>query len=237
MSKQRILVVDDEERIRKLVVLYLETGTFEIVEADNGDTALELALNESFDLIILDIMMPGLDGIEVTKQIREHKSTPIILLTAKGEESDVLDGFESGADDYVIKPFSPREVLQRAKAILKRSSETAYLKFDSKNRDIIVYEHIEIDNDAHKVTANGELVNLTPKEYDLLLFLATSPEKVFDRKELLKEVWNYEFYGDLRTVDTHIKRLREKLNDVSPEASQMIQTVWGIGYKFEENPE
>ncbi|CAD2075739.1 response regulator transcription factor [Phocicoccus pinnipedialis] len=237
MNKQRILVVDDEERIRKLVVLYLETDLFEIVEADNGDDALELALNESFDLVILDIMMPGLNGIEVTKQIRTHKSTPIILLTAKGEEADVLEGFEAGADDYVTKPFSPREVLQRAKAILKRSSETAYLKFDSTNRDIIVFEHLEIDNDAHKVTANGELVNLTPKEYDLLLFLAMSPEKVFDRKELLKEVWNYEFYGDLRTVDTHIKRLREKLNDVSPEASLMIQTVWGIGYKFEENPE
>lgn len=236
MSKQKILVVDDEERIRKLVVLYLETDEFEITETDNGQDALNLALEQEFDLIILDIMMPELDGIEVTKQIRQEKSTPIILLTAKGEENDVLDGFEAGADDYVIKPFSPREVLQRAKAILKRSSETAYLKFDTTNRDIIVFEHLEIDNDAHKVTANNELVNLTPKEYDLLLFLAMSPDKVFDRKELLKEVWNYEFYGDLRTVDTHIKRLREKLNDVSPKASQMIQTVWGIGYKFEEHP-
>ncbi|MDK6862675.1 response regulator transcription factor [Nosocomiicoccus ampullae] len=232
MSKRKVLVVDDEERIRKLVILYLEADDYEITEADNGDDALELALNEDFDLIILDVMMPGKDGFEVTRQLRMHKSTPILLLTAKGEENDVLEGFEAGADDYVKKPFSPREVLQRTKAILKRSSQTAYMKFDSSSRDIIVYEHLEIDNDAHKVTVDGQDVNLTPKEYELLLFLAENPDKVFDRKELLKEVWNYEFYGDLRTVDTHIKRLREKLNDVSVDASLMIQTVWGVGYKF-----
>ncbi|OFL46110.1 MULTISPECIES: response regulator transcription factor [Nosocomiicoccus] len=232
MSKRKVLVVDDEERIRKLVILYLEADDYEITEADNGDDALELALNEDFDLIILDVMMPGKDGFEVTRQLRMHKSTPILLLTAKGEENDVLEGFEAGADDYVKKPFSPREVLQRTKAILKRSSQTAYMKFDSSSRDIIVYEHLEIDNDAHKVTVDGQYVNLTPKEYELLLFLAENPDKVFDRKELLKEVWNYEFYGDLRTVDTHIKRLREKLNDVSVDASLMIQTVWGVGYKF-----
>lgn len=232
MSKRKVLVVDDEERIRKLVILYLEADDYEITEADNGDDALELALNEDFDLIILDVMMPGKDGFEVTRELRMHKSTPILLLTAKGEENDVLEGFEAGADDYVKKPFSPREVLQRTKAILKRSSQTAYMKFDSSSRDIIVYEHLEIDNDAHKVTVDGQYVNLTPKEYELLLFLAENPDKVFDRKELLKEVWNYEFYGDLRTVDTHIKRLREKLNDVSVDASLMIQTVWGVGYKF-----
>ncbi|OFO55458.1 response regulator transcription factor [Nosocomiicoccus sp. HMSC059G07] len=232
MSKRKVLVVDDEERIRKLVILYLEADDYEITEADNGDDALELAMNEDFDLIILDVMMPGKDGFEVTRELRMHKSTPILLLTAKGEENDVLEGFEAGADDYVKKPFSPREVLQRTKAILKRSSETAYMKFDSSSRDIIVYEHLEIDNDAHKVTVDGQYVNLTPKEYELLLFLAENPDKVFDRKELLKEVWNYEFYGDLRTVDTHIKRLREKLNDVSVDASLMIQTVWGVGYKF-----
>ncbi|WP_040928155.1 response regulator transcription factor, partial [Nosocomiicoccus massiliensis] len=221
MSKRKVLVVDDEERIRKLVILYLEADDYEITEADNGDDALELAMNEDFDLIILDVMMPGKDGFEVTRELRMHKSTPILLLTAKGEENDVLEGFEAGADDYVKKPFSPREVLQRTKAILKRSSETAYMKFDSSSRDIIVYEHLEIDNDAHKVTVDGQYVNLTPKEYELLLFLAENPDKVFDRKELLKEVWNYEFYGDLRTVDTHIKRLREKLNDVSVDASLM----------------
>lgn len=232
MSKRKILVVDDEERIRKLVILYLETDDFEVSEAENGEEALQLALNENFDLIILDIMMPGKDGIEVTKELRQHKSTPILLLTAKSEENDILEGFEAGADDYVKKPFSPREVLQRTKAILKRSSETAYMEFDTNNRDIIIFEHLEIDNDAHRVTVDGQYVNLTPKEYELLLFLAENPDKVFDRKELLKEVWKYEFYGDLRTVDTHIKRLREKLSDVSVDASLMIQTVWGIGYKF-----
>lgn len=232
---EKILIVDDEDRIRKLLNMYLVREGYEITEADNGEDALELALEQDFHCILLDLMMPRMDGIEMAKRLRTQKSTPIIMLTAKGEENNRVEGFEVGADDYIVKPFSPREVVLRVKAILRRSSETAFIEADSSTKDIIVYDHLVIDNDAHRVLAEDVKVNLTPKEYELLLFLARSPDKVFDREELLREVWHYDFYGDLRTVDTHVKRLREKLNKVSPEASEMIHTVWGIGYKFEVN--
>ncbi|MFV9510726.1 response regulator transcription factor [Tepidibacillus sp. LV47] len=229
-----ILVVDDEERIRRLLKMYLEREGYKIDEAEDGDTAYSKAMQFDYDLIILDLMLPGMDGIEVTKLIRETKSTPIIMLTAKGEESNKVQGFEVGADDYVVKPFSPREVVYRVKAVLRRASATAYLT-TSKNitSNVIVLDDLVIDNDAHRVTASGVEVNLTPKEYELLYYLASSPDKVFSREELLHDVWNYEFFGDLRTVDTHIKRLREKLNKVSPKAAKMITTVWGVGYKLE----
>ncbi|CAM4146506.1 response regulator [Lacicoccus alkaliphilus] len=232
---EKILIVDDEERIRKLLNMYLVREGYEITEAEDGEEALELALENDYDCILLDLMMPVMDGIEVAKRLRREKSTPIIMLTAKGEENNRVEGFEVGADDYIVKPFSPREVVLRVKAILRRSSETAFIQQETTAKDVIVYEHLVIDNDAHRVLADDKRVNLTPKEYELLLFLAKSPDKVFDREELLKEVWHYDFYGDLRTVDTHVKRLREKLNKVSPEASRMIHTVWGIGYKFEVN--
>lgn len=154
------------------------------------------------------------------------------MITAKGEESSRLRGFEAGADDYVTKPFSPREVVARVKAILKRSSATAYLEAESQ-KDLIELPHLRIEHLAHRVLADGKEVNLRPKEYDLLYYLAQSPDRVFSREQLLKDVWQYDYFGDLRTVDTHIKRLREKLKEVSPEAAQMIVTVWGIGYKLE----
>ncbi len=232
---EKILIVDDEERIRKLLNMYLVREGYEITEAEDGEEALELALENDYNVILLDLMMPKMDGIEVAKRLRREKSTPVIMLTAKGEENNRVEGFEVGADDYIVKPFSPREVVLRVKAILRRSSETAFIQQETTAKDVIVYEHLVIDNDAHRVLADDKKVNLTPKEYELLLFLAKSPDKVFDREELLKEVWHYDFYGDLRTVDTHVKRLREKLNKVSPEASRMIHTVWGIGYKFEVN--
>jgi len=234
MDRQiRILVVDDEERIRRLLKMYLEREEYVIDEADDGDTALRKALENDYDLILLDLMLPGKDGIEVCKEIREKKATPIIMLTAKGEEANRVQGFEAGTDDYIVKPFSPREVVLRVKALLRRAVNTTYVHTDATAKDIIVFPHITIDNDAHRVTVDGKEVSLTPKEYELLLFLAKSPDKVFDREQLLKEVWQYEFFGDLRTVDTHIKRLREKLNRVSPLAAKMIVTVWGVGYKFE----
>lgn len=232
---EKILIVDDEERIRKLLNMYLVREGYDITEAKDGEEALELAMAQDYNCILLDLMMPEMDGIEMAKRLRREKSTPIIMLTAKGEENNRVEGFEVGADDYIVKPFSPREVVLRVKAILRRASETTFIKQETTAKDIIVYEHLVIDNDAHRVLADDQKVNLTPKEYELLLFLAKSPDKVFDREELLKEVWHYDFYGDLRTVDTHVKRLREKLNKVSPEASRMIHTVWGIGYKFEVN--
>ena len=232
-STIRLLVVDDEDRIRRLLKMYLEREDYMIDEAANGDDALELALSNDYDAILLDLMMPGKHGIEVCKELREKKATPVIMLTAKGEEVNRVQGFEAGTDDYIVKPFSPREVVLRVKALLRRASKTSYLQADGSTKDVIVFDHLTIDNDAHRVLADGKEVALTPKEYELLHFLAKTPDKVFEREQLLKEVWHYEFFGDLRTVDTHIKRLREKLNKVSEDAAKMIVTVWGVGYKFE----
>ncbi|MBM7569786.1 response regulator transcription factor [Aquibacillus albus] len=232
-QKARILVVDDEERIRRLIRMYLEREDYEIDEAEDGDTALKMALENHYECILLDIMMPGKDGVEVCKEIREKKTTPVIMLTAKGEESNRVQGFEVGTDDYIVKPFSPREVVLRVKALLRRSGTSNFAGKENSTKDMLEFPHLIIDNDAHRVLADGIEVGLTPKEYELLHFLAKSPDKVFDREQLLKEVWKYEFFGDLRTVDTHVKRLREKLNKVSKNAAKMVVTVWGVGYKFE----
>ncbi|WP_274364471.1 response regulator transcription factor [Paenibacillus thermotolerans] len=228
-----ILIVDDEERIRRLLRMYLEKEHFVIEEAEDGETALRMAQEKDYDLILLDVMLPGIDGVEVCARLRQSKATPVVMLTAKGEEANRVQGFEVGVDDYVVKPFSPREVIYRVKAILRRSSATAFLSREAHTSNNIVFPHIMIEHDAHRVTAAGQEVSLTPKEYELLHYLAVSPDKVFSREQLLKDVWNYEFFGDLRTVDTHVKRLREKLNKVSPEAAAMITTVWGVGYKLE----
>lgn len=229
---QKVLVVDDEERIRRLLRMYLERDNFIVEEAEDGKTALKLALDNDYDVILLDIMMPEMDGIQVCEEIRKEKMTPIIMLTAKGEESNRVQGFEAGADDYIVKPFSPREVVLRIKAVLRRTG-SASLGASTTANNLIVFPHLTIDLDAYRVTSNGQEIQLTPKEYELLVFLAQSPDKVFRREDLLREVWQYEFFGDLRTVDTHVKRLREKLTSVSEEAAKMIVTVWGIGYKLE----
>jgi two-component system response regulator ResD len=232
-EKQTILVVDDEDRIRRLIRMYLEKEGYEIDEAEDGEAALQKALERDYDVILLDLMLPGMNGIQMCTELRHKKSTPIIMLTAKGEETSRVQGFEAGADDYVVKPFSPREVVYRVKAILRRASATAYLSTDPHPHNMIVFPDLTIDNDAHRVVVGGTEVSLTPKEYELLHYLALSPDKVFSREDLLRDVWNYEFFGDLRTVDTHVKRLREKLNRVSPRAAMMISTVWGLGYKLE----
>jgi two-component system response regulator ResD len=232
-QQAKVLVVDDEERIRRLLRMYLERENFIIEEAADGEQALEMALSYDYDVILLDLMLPGMDGIEVCTRLREQKATPVIMLTAKGEEANRVQGFEAGTDDYVVKPFSPREVVYRVKALLRRSSATAFLTTQSSSHNVLVFPELSIDHDAHRVTVAGEEVSLTPKEYELLYYLARNPDRVFSREELLKDVWHYEFFGDLRTVDTHIKRLREKLNRVSPAAANMIATVWGIGYKLE----
>ena len=236
-SKMRILVVDDEHRIRHLIKMYLEREGYLIDEVENGEEALKRAFSQTYHLIILDLMLPGMDGLEVCEEIRKKKATPIIMLTARGEESNRIEGFESGADDYTIKPFSPRELVHRVKAVLRRSSATAFLSTEIETHNVIVYPDLIIDLDAHEVKAGGEVVSLTPKEYELLHYLARSPDKVFSRETLLRDVWDYEFFGDLRTVDTHVKRLREKLNRVSPQVALMISTVWGVGYKLEVSKE
>ncbi|MFT9427973.1 MAG: response regulator transcription factor, partial [Sporolactobacillus sp.] len=195
------------------------------------------ALDNDYELIVLDLMLPGMDGIEVCQKLRETKATPVIMLTAKGEEANRVQGFEVGTDDYIVKPFSPREVVLRVKALLRRSSTTKFLETETLSKNVIVFPHLVIDHDAHRVKVDNQEVSLTPKEYELLYYLAQNPDKVFSREQLLKDVWNYEFFGDLRTVDTHVKRLREKLSHVSEEAAEMIVTVWGVGYKIEVETE
>jgi two-component system response regulator ResD len=232
-NETRVLVVDDEERIRRLLRMYLERENYKIEEAEDGETALAMALDKDYDLILLDLMLPGISGEEVCKRLRGKKATPVIMLTAKEEEADRVQGFEVGADDYVVKPFSPREIVLRVKALLRRSSTTKFLETETTTKNVLIFPHLTIDHDAHRVKADDKEVNLTPKEYELIYFLAKSPDKVFSREQLLKDVWHYDFFGDLRTVDTHVKRLREKLNNISPAAANMIVTVWGVGYKFE----
>jgi two-component system response regulator ResD len=230
----RILVVDDEDRIRRLVRMYLERNAFDIEEAEDGQEALNKALTNRYDLIILDLMLPSLDGREVCSQLRQQGlETPIIMLTASGDEMSRIHGFELGADDYVVKPFSPRELVMRVKALLKRSSHMVDKEATPAVSSILTFKGLTINLDSRRVICGGEEVSLTPKEYELLCYLAQRPEKVFSREELLRDVWNYQFYGDQRTVDTHIKRLREKLGKASEEAASMIVTVWGVGYKFE----
>lgn len=230
----RILVVDDEDRIRRLVRMYLERNAFEIEEAEDGQEALNKALTNRFDLIILDLMLPSMDGREVCSSLRQQgNETPIIMLTASGDEMSRIHGFELGADDYVVKPFSPRELVMRVKALLKRSTHTVDKEATTAVSSILTFKGLMINLDSRRVICGGEEVSLTPKEYELLCYLAQRPEKVFSREELLRDVWNYQFYGDQRTVDTHIKRLREKLGKASEEAASMIVTVWGVGYKFE----
>jgi two-component system response regulator ResD len=233
---KRLLVVDDEDRIRRLLRMYLEKAEYEIDEAKDGKTALDMALEEEYDLILLDLMMPEMDGIEVAEELRKEKETPIMMLTAKGEELNRIQGFEVGADDYIVKPFSPREIVLRVAAILKRAQAGGSAGGSSEVSDTLKLPHLEIDNDSRRVTADGKPVNLTPKEYDLLHYLMSSPDQIFGREQLLREVWKYEFFGDLRTVDTHIKRLREKLKKQSASAAKMIETVWGLGYKLNSYP-
>lgn len=225
MSK--VLLVDDEAGIREILREYLEINGYEVTEAKDGLEAIHQFRKENYDVIILDVMMPKIDGWAVCKEIRADSKVPIIMLTARGEEYDRLFGFEIGVDDYIQKPFSPKEVVARLKAIMRR----AYSKNEEEEKAAIIkFENLEIEPLARSVRVDNQLLNLTPKEYELLLFLAQHPRQVFTRENLLDAVWGFEFIGDDRTVDTHIKMLREHLR----ECRKYIVTVWGTGYKFEE---
>lgn len=230
-TQSKILVVDDEERIRRLVRMYLERSGFIVEEAQDGKEALDMALRDGYSLIILDLMLPSMDGRDVCTQIRQQLETPIIMLTAAGEEMNRIQGFELGADDYVVKPFSPRELVMRVKALLKRSGEPEFARPEV--QQLMTFPNLAIHIDARRVEVESHEIGLTPKEFDLLVYMAQRPDKVFSREELLRDVWNYQFYGDQRTVDTHVKRLREKLGQASESVSHYIVTVWGVGYKFE----
>lgn len=229
MKNTSLLIVDDEAKIRELVGAYLQREGFIADEAGDGREALEKLKGREYDAVILDVMMPGMDGLEVCREIRKSSDVPVILLTARGEEIDRILGLELGADDYVVKPFSPRELVARVKAILRRVK-----KVDPAEKDDLVFDGggLIISESSRRVAVCGQPVNLTPKEYDLLFSLARHPGRVFTREQLLKQVWGYDFYGEARTVDTHITRLREKIARIS-EDKQYITTVWGMGYKFE----
>jgi DNA-binding response OmpR family regulator len=219
----KILIVEDDESISELIAYNLQQAGFSVLTAFDGETGLALALKEEPDLVLLDIMLPGIDGWEVCSQLRQSSQVPILFLTAKDAEFDRVRGLELGADDYVTKPFSPRELVARVKAILRRASRSAEIEQMTIGR-------VTIDFRSHLVTLDGQPLNLTPMEYQLLRILAMNPGRVFSREELLTEVWGEEFFGDQRTVDVHISHLREKLG----EASHLIQTARGFGYKLRE---
>lgn len=213
----KILLVEDEEKIRKVIKLYLENEGFFVEEASDGNEAIDKIKTSDFLIVILDVMLPQKDGWSVLREIKKKDDIPVIMLTARGEEEDKIFGFELGADDYVVKPASPKEIVARVKAILKR------VKKDSNS------ELLYIDKAAREVYVNGNRINLTQKEYELLLFLHERQNTALSREQILNAVWGYDYYGDLRTVDTHIKNLREKLGEVR----DYIKTIRGFGYRFE----
>ena len=220
----KILVVDDEVNIRRVVREYAEFEGYEVAEAENGMEAVEMVKSEDFDLIVMDIMMPKLDGFSTCKEIKKYKTIPVIMLSARGEEYDKLFGFELGIDDYVVKPFSPKELMARIKAVLKRNNVS-----ESTIPEKLVFEGLEIDIAGREVYVDGEKASMTPKEYDLLFYLVKNKNLALTRDKLLEEVWGYDFFGDDRTVDTHIKMLRNSLGQYR----KFIVTLRGMGYKFE----
>lgn len=234
----KILVIEDEANIVQLIRLYLEQANYTVITASDGVAGLELHAREHPDLVILDLMLPALDGMEVCRRIRSWASTPILMLTARQGEEDRIAGLELGADDYLVKPFSPRELVSRVKAILRRSQgsgeqvEVQVTPFkETSNGDKRSFGSLTIDIPARRVEINGQRVTLTVKEFDLLVALSATPERVFTRESLLNQVWGYTYLGDGRTVDVHIGTLRKKLEAV-PGAPHYIKTVWGVGYKF-----
>jgi two-component system, OmpR family, phosphate regulon response regulator PhoB len=221
----QVLVVDDEPTIREIVVRYLERDGFATLEAADGDRARELVERESPDLVVLDLMLPGTDGLELCRWIRSRSSLPVIMLTARGEESDRIVGLELGADDYVTKPFSPRELAARVRTVLRR----AELELVTDER--LTFDGLVIDSSSREVTRAGEPLRLTAREFDLLWFMASHPRRVFAREQLMRRVWGYSAAVDTGTVTVHMRRLREKLEE-DPSRPRHLETVWGVGYRF-----
>ncbi|HIR02831.1 MAG: response regulator transcription factor [Acutalibacteraceae bacterium] len=226
MSLGKILVVDDDLNICELLRLYIEKEGFSVVTANDGAQALKLFEKEQPDLIMLDIMLPELDGWQVCREIRKTSKCPIIMLTAKGEVFDKVLGLELGADDYVVKPFEAKEVVARIRAVLRRSGKT-----DENEMKEVKWDKLSINLTNYELKVDGVQIDTPPKEMELLFHLATHPNRVFTRDQLLDEVWGFDYYGDSRTVDVHVKRLREKIDGVSDKWE--LKTVWGVGYKFE----
>ena len=228
MSMEKIMVVDDDVNICELLRLYLEKEQYTVVIANNGNEAIAKFSAENPDLILLDVMMPGLDGWQVCRELRKSSNVPIIMLTAKGETFDKVLGLELGADDYVVKPFDTKEIIARIKAVLRRTVQSAQPENSVKE---VSYDKLVVNMTKYELKVDGKVVDTPPKELELLFHLSSNPNRVYTRDQLLDEVWGFEYYGDSRTVDVHIKRLREKLEGVSDKWS--LKTVWGVGYKFE----
>ena len=220
----KILVIDDDENICEVIKMYLESSGYDTKVGHNGKVAQELFMDYKPDLVLLDVMIPSMDGIDVLKWIRKENETPVIMLTAKGETFDKVLALELGADDYVVKPFEPKELIARVKAVIRRYNVEVGVK------EAITYPDLTIDVNSYNVTYNGDEIKMPPKEFELLYYLASNKNRVFTREQLLCEVWGYDYPGDSRTVDVHIKRLREKLHGGS---NWQLETVWGVGYKFE----
>lgn len=229
MEKTKILIVDDDRNICELLRLYLEKEGYETTLAYDGQQALEVFADAKPNLVLLDVMMPRMDGWETCRRIRALGNVPVIMLTAKGETFDKVLGLELGADDYIVKPFDTKEVVARIKAVLRRyTSNSGAAEEDNK---VIRFDQLSVDLTRYELKVGGKVVDAPPKELELLYFLASHPNRVFNRDQLLDEVWGFEYYGDSRTIDVHVKRLREKLEGVSDQWS--LKTVWSVGYKFE----
>ncbi|HIW53536.1 MAG TPA: response regulator transcription factor [Candidatus Ruthenibacterium merdigallinarum] len=222
----KILIADDDKNICELLRLYLAKEGYDICIANDGEAAVAAFEKEKPDLVVLDIMMPGIDGWEVCRRVRAAGNTPVIMLTAKGETFDKVLGLELGADDYVVKPFEAKELVARIKAVLRRCAPAA-----QDTEGVISYENLSVDLSRYELKVRGKVVDAPPKELELLYYLASHPNRVFTRDQLLDEVWGFEYYGDSRTIDVHVKRLREKLDGASSQWG--LKTVWGVGYKFE----
>lgn len=226
MANEKILVVDDDQNIRELLRLYLIKEGYTVALAGDGEQALELYSAEKPDMVLLDVMMPKLDGWETCRRLRKLGDTPVIMLTAKGETFDKVLGLELGADDYVVKPFDSKEVVARIKAVLRRCTGTG-----ATSEGVIEFDNLRLDMNSYELRVKGNVVEAPPKELELLNCLASHPNRVYTRDQLLDEVWGFEYYGDSRTIDVHVKRLREKLAGASDKWE--LKTVWGVGYKFE----
>jgi len=235
--KQKILIVDDDANIAELISLYLTKECFDTAIAEDGEEALEKFDSFQPDLILLDLMLPGIDGYEVCREIRKTSRIPVIMLSAKGETFDKVLGLELGADDYMVKPFDSKELVARVRAVLRRQQNSGLSdkipsarNFVEETGDVVRYTDISVNKDNYTVIYKGNNIDMPPKELELLYFLMTNPNKVFTREQLLDHIWGYDYIGDTRTVDVHVKRLREKIKDT---ADWSLATVWGVGYKFE----
>lgn len=225
-AKNKILIVDDEANICELIRLYIEKEGYDAVIANDGSRAIEYFKTYSPDLVLLDLMLPVKDGWQVCREIRAISDTPIIMLTAKGETFDKVLGLELGADDYIVKPFEPKELIARIKAVLRRSESRSEAEEEE-----LIFDGLKIGYETYEIYLDGKKIEMPPKEFELLYFLAKNKNKVFTRDQLLDEIWGYEFFGDSRTVDVHVKRIREKIEKEGKKWT--LKTVWGVGYKFE----